>query len=246
MASAAERREARRQKILQNSENRMKVLLGEKTDTQNVRETLNSEAESENVTSAHESSLNRRLHEPDIVKPKELDEVSTASSAVPDGDIPRLLSSRKGSPTVKIQKLSPVPKEIHEPTVNVKKVPEAKPEELWKIFDLLRFGAMILLAVVVRWLLSYGFGLFYVKSIFIPFIATEIAIYAFQQINMQNIVLPQKGSLLSSALMLCGIKPDVIKLYNRVMSYISAISEDCAIYLFTFVLCNIVMALPEE
>jgi hypothetical protein len=43
------------------------------------------------------------------------------------------------------------------------------------------------------------------------------------------------------ALVLCGMKPEIISKYNLIMGYISAISEDFAVYLFSFLLFGVVI-----
>lgn len=55
---------------------------------------------------------------------------------------------------------------------------------------------------------------------------------------LQSLSLPHKNNMMVTALMLCGIKSDVINYYNQIMGYFSAVTEDLALFIFTFLLAH--------
>ena len=59
---------------------------------------------------------------------------------------------------------------------------------------------------------------------------------------LQDIQLPHRNSMMTYALALSGIKPDLITKYNAVMGYVTALTEDFALYLFSFLLFHAVLA----
>ena len=63
--------------------------------------------------------------------------------------------------------------------------------------------------------------------------------HALAHILFQNIVLPHRSSLLVGVLMLCGIKPDILLMYNKIMGYVTAASEDFAMFFFAFLMSHI-------
>lgn len=42
--------------------------------------------------------------------------------------------------------------------------------------------------------------------------------------------------------MLCGIRPDILQMYNKLMGYVTAASEDFAMFFFAFMMANMVMS----
>ena len=71
---------------------------------------------------------------------------------------------------------------------------------------------------------------------------TIVSICALTPVLLQNVTLPHKSSMLMGVLMLCGIKPAVLNLYNTMMGYFTAASEDFAIFFFSFMMANMVMS----
>lgn len=58
---------------------------------------------------------------------------------------------------------------------------------------------------------------------------------------LQDIKLPHKNSMMTYALVFSGVKPDLITKYNAIMGYIAAVTEDFALYLFSFLLFHAVV-----
>ncbi|XP_050390132.2 uncharacterized protein LOC126809546 [Patella vulgata] len=244
MASAETKREERRRKILQNSEDRMRKLLGQ----------TGKDIEKDNIPPNSEFSLNKSKT---TIKSEQNNIDQALKSSINNTTADVLSESKKESTIFNSLSLSrePIHKDkIDKPVVKDKKTlgtgiehpvnqktDQLNKDDIQRMLDVMRLGLVVLLAVVVRWILSFGFGIIFLQSMFVPFIITEIAFYAFHHMNNQEIILRAKGSLLSSALVLCGIKPELIATYNQIMGYVNAIVEDFATYLFAFLICNIFM-----
>lgn len=50
-----------------------------------------------------------------------------------------------------------------------------------------------------------------------------------------------KGNMIAAALMLCGIKQDVLDSYNKIMAYVSLAVSDFCVYLFFFIFSHAVI-----
>ncbi|KAK6187835.1 hypothetical protein SNE40_005772 [Patella caerulea] len=241
MASAETKREERRRKILQNSEDRMRKLLGQTgKDTEKAlnippeselslnksKTTITSDSEQNDINQALKSSINNTAA--DVLSESKKDSTIFNSPSFKDEIDKTVVKDKKTLGTG-----------IEHPVTQ--KTDQLNKDDIQRMLDVMRLGLVVLLAVVVRWILSFGFGIIFLQSMFVPFIITEIVFYAFHHMNNQEIILRPKGSLLSGALVLCGIKPELIATYNQIMGYMNAIVEDFATYLFAFLICNIFM-----
>ncbi|XP_046340006.2 guided entry of tail-anchored proteins factor CAMLG-like [Haliotis rufescens] len=252
MAELAARRDARRRKILQNSENRLNRLLGKPIDTeQDEASSPVSTDESERTT----PSPTTPSPEPDVLR----DTPSVSESPKDDGDTfssHRLTSSLpEGTPVHPRPPLHSVREatatshtaasqaRIASSGQSTQKKQQVTQETagLLQILENLRLGSCVLVAFFVRWVLSSGYGIFYFQSIFLPFVLLQVGLYSFHYTYMKDVALPHNSSLMSGALVLSGIKPEFVAIYNRTMGYFTAVTEDFALYLFTFLICNAVM-----
>ncbi|KAH3861747.1 uncharacterized protein LOC127866041 [Dreissena polymorpha] len=111
-----------------------------------------------------------------------------------------------------------------------------------KHFEFLRIVLSVMVAYLCRRVLSTGYGVFYFQSIIIPFALMEAGFFMFKHKVLHNVTLPHKSSMLIGVLMLCGIKPEVVHLYNQIMGYLTAASEDFAMFFFAFLMANIFIA----
>ncbi|XP_067673800.1 guided entry of tail-anchored proteins factor CAMLG-like [Haliotis asinina] len=251
MAELAARREARRRKILQNSENRLNRLLGKPIDSERDESSSPvSTDESERTT----PSPTTPSTEPDVIR----DTPQVSESPGDDGNTSspsRSASSLPASTTVHPRpSLSSVraataaasPVRVAgtggsgQSTQNKKQMTQ-ETAGLLQILENLRLGSCVIVAFFVRWVLSSGYGVFYFQSIFLPFVLLQVGLYSFHYTYMKDVALPHNSSLMSGALVLSGIKPEFVAIFNRTMGYFTAVTEDFALYLFTFLICNAVM-----
>ncbi|XP_060071772.1 uncharacterized protein LOC132551613 [Ylistrum balloti] len=106
-------------------------------------------------------------------------------------------------------------------------------------FNLLRLVGCVFIAVLSRVVLQLGIGLLYFQTIILPFAVLQGALYYYRMTFVKDI--PYKGTALSSALMLCGLKQEMILTYNKIMGNIAGIYEDFSIYLFAFFFSNMLI-----
>ncbi|KAK3592824.1 hypothetical protein CHS0354_019052 [Potamilus streckersoni] len=152
--------------------------------------------------------------------------------------------------TVKIAPMQKPEKEIGTNTTNMdesdtslnKSMKNSDIKMLQKQFDFLRICFCFLLAFLCRKVLAFGYGMFYVQTIVLPFMCLETALYLFRQHMLSDIDLPHKASFIMGVLVLCGLRQDVIETYTKIMGYFSAIAEDFAIFLFSFLMSNIIVS----
>ncbi|XP_046553557.1 guided entry of tail-anchored proteins factor CAMLG-like [Haliotis rubra] len=250
MAELAARREARRRKILQNSENRLNRLLGKPIDSElDESSSPVSTDESERTT----PSPTTPSTEPDVLQgtPQvsespgddgDTSSPSRSSSSVPEGTMvhPRpSLSSVRAAPAVSPVRVAGT-SGSGQSTQSKKQITQ-ETAGLLQILENLRLGSCVIVAFFIRWVLSSGYGVFYVQSIFLPFVLLQVGLYSFHYTYMKDVALPHNSSLMSGALVLSGIKPEFVAVFNRTMGYFTAVTEDFALYLFTFLICNAVM-----
>lgn len=120
-------------------------------------------------------------------------------------------------------------------------VVENPPPDPVKVLDLMRCGGCLLAAFVTRWTLGFGLGILFLELALVPFALLETALYTFHTTHMKDIQLPHKNTLTTYALVLSGVKPELITKYNKVMGYFAALAEDFAVYLFSFLIFNAIM-----
>ncbi|WAQ96970.1 hypothetical protein MAR_029702 [Mya arenaria] len=75
-------------------------------------------------------------------------------------------------------------------------------------------------------------------SVVLPFLCLEAAFFMFKHKVLHNVTLPHKSSMLVGLVLLCGIKPGIMHSYNQVMGYVTAASEDFAMFFFAFMMAN--------
>ncbi|XP_021344568.1 uncharacterized protein LOC110444523 [Mizuhopecten yessoensis] len=105
--------------------------------------------------------------------------------------------------------------------------------------NLLRLAGCVFVAVLSRVVLQLGIGLLYFQTIVLPFTVLQGAVYYYRITFVKDIA--HKGTALSSALMLCGLKPELIITYNKIMGNIAAVYEDFSIYLCAFFCSNMLI-----
>ncbi|XP_052817818.1 uncharacterized protein LOC128244654 [Mya arenaria] len=227
-------REARRQRILKASENRLNKVLG------NHAETLDSEKRSVG------------LYKPTI----ETDLGEHGSSLGVDGT-----SQTSGTTTVtrrrvgttdnqaieqkNMVKISPLKRPVTESnnsTLNNESLnssrSSADAKMILKHFEFLRIVLSVMTAYLCRRVLATGYGIFYFQSVVLPFLCLEAAFFMFKHKVLHNVTLPHKSSMLVGLVLLCGIKPGIMHSYNQVMGYVTAASEDFAMFFFAFMMAN--------
>ncbi|KAK0056199.1 hypothetical protein Bpfe_014286 [Biomphalaria pfeifferi] len=105
-------------------------------------------------------------------------------------------------------------------------------------FELLKICTFFLLAFISRQLLKLGIGLLIIPSIFFPFIILEATIIYLCQVHLKYIPLTgSRGNLMSAALILCGLKQEVLESYHLIMTHINTALSDLGIYFFAFIVC---------
>ncbi|XP_041364409.1 calcium signal-modulating cyclophilin ligand-like [Gigantopelta aegis] len=223
MATLQQNREARRRKIIENSEKRMKKLLGQDYDGHEDKKPV--EITKTEVPVAADNDIPTLL-------PEVANDTCEIESDATVAHLKHLIASRQNNEDFK--SVSQTAVSSSESSENIK--------TSLKMLDRTRFCSCICLAIIVRWILPLHYGLFYFQSIFLPFAALEIAIFSYQYIHMKEVQLPHSNSMMTGALMLSGIKPEVIATYNKVMGYMTAVTEDCGLFIFSFIVCHIIMS----
>ncbi|GFR74410.1 calcium signal-modulating cyclophilin ligand [Elysia marginata] len=108
-----------------------------------------------------------------------------------------------------------------------------------KALELFRIVVCITTSFVSRSVLRFGFGLFMVESIFLPFFAMEIFFAYIMETYLKDVSPVQsQGTMISAALMLCGIKPELMGIYHKIMSHVAIVTSDFSVYFFSFVIWN--------
>lgn len=108
-----------------------------------------------------------------------------------------------------------------------------------KSLEIFRIVMCVATSFMSRSVLRLGFGLFMVESIFLPFFAMEIFItYILETYLKDSIKVQSQGTLISAALMLCGIKPELMGVYHKIMSHVASVTNDFSVYFFSFVIWN--------
>nr|XP_022312805.1 uncharacterized protein LOC111117862 [Crassostrea virginica] len=120
-------------------------------------------------------------------------------------------------------------------TPRAKKMPYTQNQ----LFEIYRILGCVLIAFVSRMVLKTGYGLFYFKTIFLPFTAFQIGLYLFKTNFLKGVNLNQRQNMMSTALMLCGLSPHLIQTYSEVMGYVKAVSEDLFFFVFMFFACGL-------
>ncbi|RUS86155.1 hypothetical protein EGW08_006103 [Elysia chlorotica] len=108
-----------------------------------------------------------------------------------------------------------------------------------KALELLRVVVCVTTSLFCRLVLRLGIGLFLVESIFLPFFAMELIYSYIIEAYFKDVIPAQtQGTLVSAALMLCGIKPELMGVYHKIMSHVGIVMSDFSLYFFSFVVWN--------
>jgi len=99
----------------------------------------------------------------------------------------------------------------------------------------------LLLGVIVRISLIYPFGQDYVQSLINPFVAFEIALIGYQKAVAMDMASGASGGLLMPALILSGVKPEIIQRFKTAMATVNAIMSDFALCFFSFIMIHMVV-----
>ncbi|XP_069124415.1 guided entry of tail-anchored proteins factor CAMLG-like [Argopecten irradians] len=198
----------------------------------------NKTRDSESISHFSDNTVTREAGE--IAFPSGIKTSDRLHSQQSDTDTVRHRATRN---TVKIQQ-STLPTESKKPSKAPSVEEDIKPSSATERspqhqFNLLRLAGCVFVAILSRVVLQLGIGLFYFQTIVLPFAALQGALY-YYKINFVKDI-PYKGTAMSSALMLCGLKPEVITTYNKIMGNIAGIYEDFSIYLFAFFCSNMLM-----
>ncbi|XP_076459514.1 uncharacterized protein LOC143292807 [Babylonia areolata] len=268
----AQRREARRQKILRNSENRMNRLLGKPAvseeapvgaslrdvpDPNPVPESRNVLAGDTTATdiqtcSADEQTASTSAGEVNPTVSEEPQIVSDTVRHRPHRTLPTEDKKTDRNESVSVLSTKHDAKLSVRTTKNgITDMSELKVEtesqlssgqtDPLRLLDLIRCGGCLLVAFLTRWALRFGLGLLFFEWVMIPFIVLEGSLLYFQTTYMKDLQLPHKSSMMMYALVFSGVKQELIVKFNTIMGYISAATEDFALFMFSFLVCNAVM-----
>lgn len=105
-------------------------------------------------------------------------------------------------------------------------------------FDLIRLVSCIVLALLTRKILNTAWSTFFLKSIFVPFTLLQFGIYTFLFKFCKAVVLPERGSMISTGLIVCGVDKNTVLTFHKVIGYTASVVEDLAVYIFSFVLAD--------
>ncbi|CAL1543383.1 unnamed protein product [Lymnaea stagnalis] len=265
MADTAAQREARRQKILRNQEERMNRLLGKYAEAetnvkQSTPEKIQQKDEHESL-SPHQSpyNLRQRSQKNSTVPPKSSNsqnELSAQHGAVPsssatisqetsipsNGNETDEISRKENKSEPTIGRIGDsVPFGHSQKPVESDQTSNGLPFDLQRLdpqtLEVLKIVMFVLTALFQRYLLKFGFGIFIFPSIFLPFIVLELAIKYSVHTYLKHIPLSHgKGNLLSAALMLCGIRQDIMDSYHLIMAHIASAASDFCVYFFAFII----------
>ncbi|XP_063447593.1 uncharacterized protein LOC134727140 [Mytilus trossulus] len=243
MADSEARREARRRKILENADKRMKRLTNQYESEKEVAENKTDEDKLTNTSgnAIKEENLKDKTTAPELNHKATEPEVQTRSDTpVQQQNIQPELRQRG---TVKIQRNIDIQnrqtQDSQKPVIKSEKS-ESDINLSLKQTEGLKIASLILLAIVCRLVLKCGFGLFYFQSIFLPFVALEVGWIHYQLTN--SLQMPRKKNKMSTMLMLCGIKPDLLVVYDTIMSYVTTFSEDFGLFVFSFFISNLLVS----
>ncbi|XP_064603865.1 guided entry of tail-anchored proteins factor CAMLG-like [Liolophura sinensis] len=267
-AEVERRAEARRRKILENSEDRLKRFARGLRNESDAEVALDREEKNdrdpEKSQYLEKTDINKDLSggkrdNEDIVKHNEQEKVQgdgdVFSDSNPIRNIREERSGRQGSGPVNYARSSStdcntgvrsrrIPTSVKQSS-DLDESSQHSAEESTNSADIIRqievtrLVSCVLGAVLSRWLLPTFLGYLVLQSATVLFLAIEAALFTQQRHLLQTVVLPHKNNLMAGALLLCGIKPELITTYNRVMGIATTVFEDLMVYFFTFITCHL-------
>ncbi|XP_048759719.1 guided entry of tail-anchored proteins factor CAMLG-like [Ostrea edulis] len=146
------------------------------------------------------------------------------------------LRQRRTQNTVKLQR-GDVPQEsssVPPPQCTVQQPVQKSTYSQSQLFEIYRILGCMLIAFVSRMVLKSGYGLFYFESVFLPFTAFQTGLHLFKNNFLKDVHIYQRHNMMSTALMLCGISPNLIGTYNKIMGYVKSVTEDLFFFIFVF------------
>ncbi|XP_034253835.1 uncharacterized protein LOC117652814 [Thrips palmi] len=227
MADAADRREARRRRILENSENRLRIISGlTKVDdsgdlTQNIKD--------DGLTA--------------LPVEKEADAFPTKSD-VASYSSPLSYNKVSFSEEVKhFQSTSELDNHLTEPVIPPMSksigASLSQPQLPKSIVSTLLETRLYLvgLAIIVRLLLSSNHGYLFGDSIFVPLFTTQFVRY----FGIAPYANSNSGGMINAALMLSGMSSRQINLLIKTLGFMKVFLTDFYIYFFTFMMVHVLL-----
>ncbi|XP_060561954.1 uncharacterized protein LOC132721638 [Ruditapes philippinarum] len=232
MADLEAIREARRQRILQGSQNRINRVLGKPKLEQNDILNEQQPPTAENTETRREIQVENAGT---TLRQRSAHTENTQSGSMEATSRP-IRNTVKISPIRKPHSVQNDSKSADESLNTSRSSSDAK--MMLKHFEFLRIVLCVMVAYLCRRVLSTGYGVFYFQSVVLPFACMEASFFMFKHKMLHNVMLPHKSSMLLGLLMLCGIKPAILQTYNKLMGYMTAASEDFALFFFAFMMAN--------
>ncbi|XP_019620278.1 PREDICTED: uncharacterized protein LOC109466859 [Branchiostoma belcheri] len=264
MADAAARREARRRKILQNSEARLKKLANiehNKQDIQNedVKETDSTTKDSQ-ATFSHSSVKHTRNNEDFTQYKSSTRDISRSSE---DGSMNTekltreedVTTTRGGFHTTrknsepKSQDSSNIPESLNGVNVGLSGIEnwiqedDVSQSEEGSWHGRLKHMFLLVFAVLVRCILACeGLQAVVMKSAVIPFLMLQCCVVGFDILIRKGSPTAQPTmSLLGTALVLTGVSKVTITMVTKTTTYLTAMLSDFAWYMFVFLVTHSVL-----
>merc|ERR1719219_2809555 len=98
----------------------------------------------------------------------------------------------------------------------------------------------VILAVVVRLVLDTEYSVVIGQNIFLPFALSLALMMSLGYINI-SLATSTGSTILSAALMLCGVKPRVVGMITKSLSFLQQLTRTLSVYLFTFIVSHVIV-----
>lgn len=251
MGDAAARREARRKRILENSESRLQRISGRREHDDRPEGDLEEKFSKETLAPDTLSSGSGLIHNAFCDKPSGRFLQADKPDEIVEKSLPSFQSDdsfRESSSTLRRRTFTadittedrnedePTADERNEDTVEMEK--ERKPQtSLFSKFFMSRY-IYVLLAGFVNILIFSKLGYLMGKAMVIPYFSTTLGrlFYFVRKQRTSN-----GADYVSMALMLCKIRPEVIFKMKTAVIACDMILKDLALYIFSFVLINCIL-----
>jgi len=253
--AAAAKREARRRRILENSENRMQRIFGvgkdeepngvnsetfkplSKPQIDNGFKSTNNHSEDGNKV-IQEKKTNSDVLEQEINSKKAF-EYSEIKSQYSQPDNHSAFRHTDEQYTLKNKATDCDNLEFKPMTTTLFEQAPCKQDQSFLLTTLF-FSPLscILLAIFVNILLLADVNFSLYKGIITPYIVLAITRLCLQNKSEES----QGSNMLVAALILCNIKPEIVYTFKKVIGICSTISRDFALYLTSFVLFNLIVS----
>ncbi|XP_026290837.1 guided entry of tail-anchored proteins factor CAMLG [Frankliniella occidentalis] len=231
MAEAAARREARRRRILENSENRLRVISGL--------------SKADDAKESSEGSFYDAAYSPPLIKKDDpILEYVPQNSQAKAFESPSVISSPNEpvSSSSQIEE-KPVPEFPFSSSNQFTSVPlqQEEPSQSFISTAIASRIHLIGLALLVRLLLSTSYGYWIGESVFVPLFTLQLIKYCgiFPRLESDR----SSGGILNAVLLLSGLPARQISRLLQILGGLKGIMEDTYIYLFSFVLFHVSLEL---